>query len=62
MSQYQPTCLLQAPAPSQMSVCLRYFKVLIQEMDLKLDLGFVYAVLDLFTPENHSITSSEQEV
>lgn len=45
-----------------MSVHLRYFKVLIQEMDLKLDLGFLYAILDLFTPENASIVSSEQEV
>lgn len=41
---------------------IKYFKVLIQEMDLKLDLGFLYAILDLFTPENASITSSEQEV
>uniref|UniRef100_A0A3Q3WPE0 Uncharacterized protein n=1 Tax=Mola mola TaxID=94237 RepID=A0A3Q3WPE0_MOLML len=41
---------------------IKYFMVLIQEMDLKLDLGFVYALLDLFTPENASITSSEQEV
>ncbi|XP_047447117.1 vacuolar protein sorting-associated protein 13A isoform X3 [Mugil cephalus] len=41
---------------------IRYFKVLIQEMDLKLDLGFLYAILDLFTPEGASITSSEQEV
>lgn len=45
-----------------MSVYLRYFKVLIQEMDLKLDLGFLYAVLDLFTPENANTMSSEQEV
>lgn len=45
-----------------MCVYLRYFKVLIQEMDLKLDLGFLYAILDMFTPENASITSSEQEV
>ncbi len=45
-----------------MSVYFRYFKVLIQEMDLKLDLGFLYAILDLFTPENASIMSSEQEV
>lgn len=45
-----------------MSACLRYFKVLIQEMDLKLDLGFLYAILDLFTPENASIMNSEQEV
>ncbi|XP_029366133.1 intermembrane lipid transfer protein VPS13A isoform X2 [Echeneis naucrates] len=41
---------------------IKYFKVLIQEMNLKLDLGFLYAILDLFTPENASITSSEQEV
>uniref|UniRef100_A0A8C7Q7C0 Vacuolar protein sorting 13 homolog A n=1 Tax=Oncorhynchus mykiss TaxID=8022 RepID=A0A8C7Q7C0_ONCMY len=31
---------------------IKYFMVLIQEMDLKLDLGFLYAILDLFTPEN----------
>lgn len=31
-------------------------------MDLKLDLGFLYAILDLFTPENASIMNSEQEV
>uniref|UniRef100_A0A7N6B5Q5 Vacuolar protein sorting 13 homolog A n=1 Tax=Anabas testudineus TaxID=64144 RepID=A0A7N6B5Q5_ANATE len=41
---------------------IKYFMVLIQEMDLKLDLGFLYAILDLFTPENASIVSSEQEV
>ncbi|XP_028269802.1 intermembrane lipid transfer protein VPS13A isoform X2 [Parambassis ranga] len=41
---------------------IKYFKVLIQEMDLKLDLGFLYAILDLLTPENHNITTSEQEV
>ncbi|XP_074527415.1 intermembrane lipid transfer protein VPS13A isoform X2 [Halichoeres trimaculatus] len=41
---------------------IKYFKVLIQEMDLKLDLGFLYAILDLFTAEDASITSSEQEV
>uniref|UniRef100_A0A7N8X286 Vacuolar protein sorting 13 homolog A n=1 Tax=Mastacembelus armatus TaxID=205130 RepID=A0A7N8X286_9TELE len=41
---------------------IKYFMVLIQEMDLKLDLGFLYAILDLFTPENASIMSSEQEV
>lgn len=45
-----------------MSARLRYFKVLIQEMDLKLDLGFLYAILDLFTPENASTMSTEQEV
>uniref|UniRef100_A0A8C4GTJ0 Vacuolar protein sorting 13 homolog A n=1 Tax=Dicentrarchus labrax TaxID=13489 RepID=A0A8C4GTJ0_DICLA len=41
---------------------IKYFKVLIQEMDLKLDLGFLYAILDMFTPENASIMTSEQEV
>ncbi|KAG7265616.1 hypothetical protein CRUP_015738 [Coryphaenoides rupestris] len=41
---------------------IKYFKVLIQEMDLKLDLGFLYAILDLFTPENASITTPQQEV
>lgn len=43
-------------------LCLRYFMVLIQEMDLKLDLGFLYAILDLLTPENASVMTSEQEV
>ncbi|KAG7480235.1 hypothetical protein JOB18_046294 [Solea senegalensis] len=41
---------------------IKYFKVLIQEMDLKLDLGFLYAILDLFTPENASFITTEQEV
>lgn len=41
---------------------IKYFVVLIQEMDLKLDLGFLYAILDLFSAENASIVSSEQEV
>ncbi|KAM9858498.1 intermembrane lipid transfer protein VPS13A [Aulostomus maculatus] len=41
---------------------IKYFMVLIQEMDLKLDLGFVYAVLDLFTPEHASTVTSVQEV
>ncbi|KAF7652944.1 hypothetical protein LDENG_00089730 [Lucifuga dentata] len=41
---------------------IKYFMVLIQEMDLKLDLGFLYAILDMFTPENTNTTSSEQEV
>uniref|UniRef100_A0A3B3Z2I0 Vacuolar protein sorting 13 homolog A n=1 Tax=Poecilia mexicana TaxID=48701 RepID=A0A3B3Z2I0_9TELE len=39
-----------------------YFKVLIQEMDLKLDLGFLYAILDFVTPENAGVMTSEQEV
>ncbi|KAL6114111.1 vps13a [Pungitius sinensis] len=41
---------------------IKYFKVLIQEMDLKVDLGFLYAIVDLFTAENASIMTSEQEV
>ncbi|XP_068995248.1 intermembrane lipid transfer protein VPS13A isoform X2 [Embiotoca jacksoni] len=41
---------------------IKYFKVLIQEMDLKLDLGFLYAILDLFTTENASIMTSQQKV
>ncbi|XP_023658646.1 intermembrane lipid transfer protein VPS13A isoform X2 [Paramormyrops kingsleyae] len=41
---------------------IKYFKVLIQEMDLKMDLGFLYAILELFTQENASAVSSEQEV
>uniref|UniRef100_A0A3P9MIS3 Vacuolar protein sorting 13 homolog A n=1 Tax=Oryzias latipes TaxID=8090 RepID=A0A3P9MIS3_ORYLA len=31
---------------------IKYFKVLIQEMDLKLDLGFLYSIFDLVNPEN----------
>uniref|UniRef100_A0A671VJ10 Vacuolar protein sorting 13 homolog A n=1 Tax=Sparus aurata TaxID=8175 RepID=A0A671VJ10_SPAAU len=38
-----------------------YFKVLIQEMDLKLDLGFLYAILDLFTPENVELFEKDME-
>ncbi|KAK3565709.1 hypothetical protein QTP86_014177 [Hemibagrus guttatus] len=41
---------------------IKYFKVLIQEMDLRLDLGFLYAILDLFTAENAGTVTSEQEV
>ncbi|XP_014027654.1 vacuolar protein sorting-associated protein 13A isoform X1 [Salmo salar] len=41
---------------------IKYFMVLIQEMDLKLDLGFLYAILDLFTPETASVMTSEQMV
>ncbi|KAM3866103.1 LOW QUALITY PROTEIN: intermembrane lipid transfer protein VPS13A-like [Diretmus argenteus] len=41
---------------------IKYFKVLIQEMDLKVDRGFLYAILELFTPENASTITSEQEV
>ncbi|XP_066500890.1 vacuolar protein sorting-associated protein 13A isoform X2 [Hoplias malabaricus] len=41
---------------------IKYFKVLIQEMDLRLDLGFLYAILELFTAENAETVTSEQEV
>ncbi|XP_062855375.1 vacuolar protein sorting-associated protein 13A isoform X2 [Trichomycterus rosablanca] len=41
---------------------IKYFKVLIQEMDLRLDLGFLYAILDLFTAENVATVTSEQQV
>ncbi|XP_024132153.1 vacuolar protein sorting-associated protein 13A isoform X3 [Oryzias melastigma] len=41
---------------------IKYFKVLIQEMDLKLDLGFLYSIFDLVNPENTSGMSPEQEV
>ncbi|KAJ8005978.1 hypothetical protein DPEC_G00123500 [Dallia pectoralis] len=41
---------------------IKYFKVLIQEMDLKLDLGFLYAILDMFTPENANVMTSEHMV
>ncbi|CAL1615509.1 unnamed protein product [Knipowitschia caucasica] len=40
---------------------IKYFMVLIQEMDLKLDLGFLYAVMDLFTPESPSSSDDTQE-
>uniref|UniRef100_A0A672P178 Vacuolar protein sorting 13 homolog A n=1 Tax=Sinocyclocheilus grahami TaxID=75366 RepID=A0A672P178_SINGR len=41
---------------------IKYFKVLIQEMDLRVDLGFLYAILELFTAEHASAVTSEQEV
>ncbi|KAG1949192.1 vacuolar protein sorting-associated protein 13A isoform X1 [Pimephales promelas] len=41
---------------------IKYFKVLIQEMDLRLDLGFLYAILELLTAEHASAVTSEQEV
>ncbi|CAN9513170.1 unnamed protein product [Ophioblennius macclurei] len=41
---------------------IKYFMVLIQEMDLKLDLGFLYAILDLLSSENAITMTSEQEV
>ncbi|KAJ3603606.1 hypothetical protein NHX12_028351 [Muraenolepis orangiensis] len=41
---------------------IKYFKVLIQEMDLKLDLGFLYAILDIFTPENAGVELFQKDV
>ncbi|XP_054629023.1 vacuolar protein sorting-associated protein 13A isoform X2 [Dunckerocampus dactyliophorus] len=41
---------------------IKYFKVLIQEMDLKLDLGFLFAILDLFSPEDAGAVTALQEV
>ncbi|MGH0127289.1 UNVERIFIED_CONTAM: hypothetical protein FKN15_071194 [Acipenser sinensis] len=41
---------------------VRYFKVLIQEMGLKLDLGFLYALSELFTQDNADEASTEQKV
>ncbi|RXM33331.1 Vacuolar protein sorting-associated protein 13A [Acipenser ruthenus] len=41
---------------------IKYFKVLIQEMGLKLDLGFLYALSELFTQDNASEASTEQKV
>ncbi|MGH0128153.1 UNVERIFIED_CONTAM: hypothetical protein FKN15_061461 [Acipenser sinensis] len=41
---------------------IKYFKVLIQEMGLKLDLGFLYALSELFTQDNADEASTEQKV
>ncbi|KTG45527.1 hypothetical protein cypCar_00012669 [Cyprinus carpio] len=41
---------------------IKYFKMLIQEMDLRIDLGFLYAILELFTAEHASAVTSEQEL
>uniref|UniRef100_A0A8B9FYW9 Vacuolar protein sorting 13 homolog A n=1 Tax=Amazona collaria TaxID=241587 RepID=A0A8B9FYW9_9PSIT len=38
---------------------IKYFKVLIQEMDLRLDLGFLYALVEFFT---HTDVLSDQEL
>uniref|UniRef100_A0A8C1Q6U8 Vacuolar protein sorting 13 homolog A n=1 Tax=Cyprinus carpio TaxID=7962 RepID=A0A8C1Q6U8_CYPCA len=40
---------------------IKYFKVLIQEMDLRIDLGFLYALLELLTAEHASAVTSEQQ-
>ncbi|XP_018413755.1 PREDICTED: vacuolar protein sorting-associated protein 13A [Nanorana parkeri] len=39
---------------------IKYFKVLIQEMDLRIDLGFLYALAELFTQSED--VSTDQEV
>ncbi|XP_015249617.1 PREDICTED: vacuolar protein sorting-associated protein 13A isoform X2 [Cyprinodon variegatus] len=41
---------------------IKYFAVLIQEMTLKLDLGFLYAISDFFTSEKAGAMTSQQEV
>ncbi|XP_019410461.1 PREDICTED: vacuolar protein sorting-associated protein 13A isoform X1 [Crocodylus porosus] len=45
---------------------IKYFKVLIQEMDLRLDLGFLFALLDLFTqadmPKDEEVTLFKKDV
>ncbi|XP_061789259.1 intermembrane lipid transfer protein VPS13A isoform X1 [Nerophis lumbriciformis] len=41
---------------------IKYFKVLIQEMDLKLDLGFLFAILDMFSFEDASAMTALQKV
>ncbi|XP_032873462.1 vacuolar protein sorting-associated protein 13A isoform X1 [Amblyraja radiata] len=38
----------------------RYFKVLIQEMDLKLDLGFLYAVMELFAQSTDTVLAEQK--
>ncbi|XP_067839210.1 vacuolar protein sorting-associated protein 13A isoform X2 [Heptranchias perlo] len=38
----------------------RYFKVLIQEMDLKLDLGFLYALMELFTQSTDAVLGEQK--
>nr|DBA28033.1 TPA: hypothetical protein GDO54_008453 [Pyxicephalus adspersus] len=39
---------------------VKYFRVLIQEMDLRIDLGFLYALMELFTQSE--VVSKDQEV
>uniref|UniRef100_A0A672P238 Vacuolar protein sorting 13 homolog A n=1 Tax=Sinocyclocheilus grahami TaxID=75366 RepID=A0A672P238_SINGR len=41
---------------------IKYFKVLIQEMDLRVDLGFLYAILELFTAEHASVELFEKDI
>uniref|UniRef100_UPI00398E4939 intermembrane lipid transfer protein VPS13A isoform X2 n=1 Tax=Pristiophorus japonicus TaxID=55135 RepID=UPI00398E4939 len=38
----------------------RYFKVLIQEMDLKLDLGFLYALMEFFTQSTDAVLAEQK--
>uniref|UniRef100_A0A8C1ZQN6 Vacuolar protein sorting 13 homolog A n=1 Tax=Cyprinus carpio TaxID=7962 RepID=A0A8C1ZQN6_CYPCA len=41
---------------------IKYFKMLIQEMDLRIDLGFLYAILELFTAEHASVELFEKDI
>ncbi|KAJ1206563.1 hypothetical protein NDU88_001966 [Pleurodeles waltl] len=41
---------------------IKYFKVLIQEMDFKVDLGFLYALADLFTQAGEAPKDQEIEL
>uniref|UniRef100_A0A9J8AM67 Vacuolar protein sorting 13 homolog A n=1 Tax=Cyprinus carpio carpio TaxID=630221 RepID=A0A9J8AM67_CYPCA len=41
---------------------IKYFKVLIQEMDLRIDLGFLYALLELLTAEHASVELFEKDI
>ncbi|KAG2465751.1 VP13A protein, partial [Polypterus senegalus] len=41
---------------------IKYFKVLIQEMDFKMDMGFLYALTEIFTQANQEAMSSGLEV
>ncbi|KAG8455268.1 hypothetical protein GDO86_001462, partial [Hymenochirus boettgeri] len=51
--------LMRTAGHSEISV-IKYFKVLIQEMDLRIDLGFLYALLEIFTQS--SDVPDDQEV
>ncbi|XP_043916804.1 vacuolar protein sorting-associated protein 13A isoform X2 [Protopterus annectens] len=41
---------------------IKYFMVLIQEMDLRIDLGFIYALMDIFAQGSTNVVSVEEEV
>ncbi|XP_054438980.1 intermembrane lipid transfer protein VPS13A isoform X2 [Pteronotus mesoamericanus] len=46
---FTDVCIVMRSAGHSQITRIKYFKVLIQEMDLRLDLGFVYALSDLMT-------------